>query len=143
MVSRISRVRLGSSSSSRTARGHDQDLDGRHHALAIGAGDQALRDDALEHRRQRQPDLLLLMRREHADDAVDRLDRVERVQRRHDEVAGLGRVQRGLDRLLVAHFADQDDVGILPQRRAAAPTRSLGVEADLALVDDRAPVVDA
>ncbi len=39
---------------------------------------------------------------------------VGRVQRRHDEVAGLGGGERGLDRLGVTHLADQDDVGVLP-----------------------------
>ena len=54
------------------------------------------------------------------------LGRVERVERRHDEVAGLGRVERGLDRLEVAHLADEDDVGILAQggaERLARTTR--------------------
>jgi hypothetical protein len=59
-----------------------------------------------------------MVRREDGDDAVDGLGRVEGVQRREDEVAGLGREQRGLDGLVVAHFADQDDVRILTHRRA-------------------------
>jgi hypothetical protein len=40
------------------------------------------------------------------------------VQRRHDEVAGLGGGQAGLDGLVVAHLADQDDVRVLPHRGA-------------------------
>ena len=36
----------------------------------------------------------------------------------HHEVAGLGRGERGLDRLEVAHLADEDDVGVLAQRGA-------------------------
>jgi hypothetical protein len=81
-------------------------------------GHQALRDRRLEHAGELQADLLLLVRREDGDDAVDRLGRVERVQRREHEVAGLGGEQRRLDRLEVAHFADEDDVGILAQRAA-------------------------
>ena len=74
--------------------------------------------DRLEHARQLEADLLLLVRREHRDDAVDRFGRVERVQRREHQVAGLGGEQRRLDRLEVAHLADEDDVGILAQRAA-------------------------
>ncbi len=48
------------------------------------------------------------------------------------EVTGLGGEQRRFDRLVVAHLADEDDVGILPQRaaqrvrerRACRPTTS-------------------
>jgi len=38
------------------------------------------------------------------------------VERREDEVAGLRRGQRGVDRLQVAHLADEDHVGVLAQR---------------------------
>src|SRR3954471_23250055 len=44
-----------------------------------------------------EPHLLLLVRREEVDDAVDGLGRVGGVQRRHDEVAGLGGGEAGLD----------------------------------------------
>ncbi len=84
---------------------------------------------------QRQSDLLLLVRREEVDDAVDRLLRVGGVQRRHDEVAGLGGGQRGFHRLLVAHLAHEDDVGVLPHRRAQRGGEVFGVDAHLALVD--------
>ncbi len=60
---------------------------------------------------QHDPHLLLLEEREEVDDPVDRLGHVDGVQRAHDEVTGLGRGQRGPHRLLVAHLADQDDVG--------------------------------
>jgi hypothetical protein len=55
--------------------------------------------------------------------------------------AGLGRGQRGGDRLQVAHLADEDDVGVLSQGGAQAEGEVLGVGADLALVDDRALVL--
>ena len=97
---------------------------------------------ALQDRRELEAHLLLLVRREHRDDAVDRLGRVERVQRAHHEVAGLGRGERGLDRLEVAHLADEDHVGVLAQRGAQRVREALRVDADLALVHDRAPVAD-
>ena len=105
--------------------------------LPSASGHEALGDDGLEHAGQLQPDLLLLMRRKHGDDAVDRFRRVERVQRREDEMSGFGGEQSRLDRLEVAHFADEDDVGILPQRAAQGLRERLRVDGDLALVDDR------
>ena len=68
--------------------------------------------------------------------AVDRLRRALGVQRREDEVAGLGRGQRGRDRLEVAHLADEDHVGVLTQRGAKSLGEGRRVGADLALVDD-------
>ena len=52
-----------------------------------------------------------------------------RVQRREDEVAGLGRRQRGLDGLLVAHLADEDDVRVLAQDAAQGALEGGGVHA--------------
>ena len=67
-------------------------------------------------------------------------ERVDRVQRGEHEVAGLGRAQRGVDRLLVAHLADQDHVRVLAQDAAQRALEGRGVLADLALVDDRVAV---
>ena len=75
--------------------------------------------------------------REDVDDAVDRaLGRVG-VQRAEDDVAGFGRRDGRLDRLQVAHFADQDDVGVHPQGAADGLGEVGHVDADLALVDRR------
>ena len=91
-------------------------------------GSRRCDDRRLQHARELDADLPLLVRREHRDDAVDGLGGVERVQRREHEVAGLGREQRRLDRLEVAHFADQDDVGVLPQRAAQRVGERLRVD---------------
>ena len=56
------------------------------------------------------------------------------------QVTGLGDRQRRGDRLQVAHFADQDDVGVFTQRVLERGREALGVGADLALVDDAALV---
>ena len=72
--------------------------------------------------------------REHA---ADRAHRVGRVERRHDEVARLGGLERDLHRLFVADLADEDDVGVLPQRRAERRGEARRVEAHLALADAR------
>ena len=84
--------------------------------------------------------LLLLLGREDVDDAVDRRRRALRVQRAEDEVAGLGRGERGRDRLEVAHLADEDHVRVLAERGAQRLGEARRVGADLALVDDAALV---
>jgi hypothetical protein len=50
-----------------------------------------------------------------------------------DEVAGLGRADRHLDRLEVAQLPDHDDVGVLAERALERREEGLGVLADLAL----------
>ena len=79
---------------------------------------QRLRDHGLDRLGKHRPDLPLLRGREDVDDAVDGLGRARGVQRAEHQVAGLGGGQRQRDGLQVAHFADQDDVGILAQRAA-------------------------
>ena len=98
---------------------------------------QALGDDPLEHRGQLDADLPLV-------DAAGRptmmrligLGGIDGMQGGEDQVAGLGGVQGGLDRLEVAHLADQDDVRILAQGAFQGDWKPIGIGADLALVDD-------
>ncbi len=115
----------------------DQDLDGRHAAEAVRAREKPHRADGLDDGRELQADLLLLVRREDRDDAVDRLGRVHRVEGRHDEVARLGGHERRLDGLEVAHLAHEDDVRVLPEGRADGRRERARVDLQLALVDDR------
>ena len=63
--------------------------------------------------------------------------RVDGVQGAHHEVAGLRGGERRLDRSRVAHLADEDVVGVLAQHVLERRGVGVGVEADLALVDDR------
>src|ERR1700676_3677880 len=49
-----------------------------------------------------------------SDDAVDRARRRAGVQRGEDDVAGFGRFDGRVDRIEIAHFADEDYVGIHP-----------------------------
>ena len=95
----------------------DQHFVGRH-AAAADLGQQGLRKDADDRRGQLRADLLLLVGGEDVDDAVDRALGAGGVQRAEDDVARFGRGDGRLDRLQVAHFAHQDDVGVLPQRAA-------------------------
>ena len=117
-------------------RGH-HDLDGGHAASAVGAREQALRDDALERAGKHDADLLLLVEREEVDDAVDGLGGVDGVQGAEHEVPRLGGGERRGDRLGVAHLADEDVVGVLAKHVLESRHVAVGVEADLTLVDDR------
>ncbi len=109
----------------------------RRDASPVDRRNEPLTDDAAERAGQRQPHLLLLVGREEVDHAVDRLGRVDRVERRHHEVTGLGGLDRGANRLGVAHLTDQDHVGVLAKGRAERSQEVVGVVADLALVDRR------
>ena len=55
---------------------------------------------------------------------------------REGEVARLGDAQRGLDRLQVAHLADEHDVGVLAQGGPEGVGEGVGVGVQLALVHD-------
>ena len=96
-------------------------------AVGLRERHQRLADDALQRVAELGADLVLLVGGEHVDDAVDALRRALRVQRRQHEVAGLGRRQGGADRLGVAQFADEDDVGVLTQHAAQRLGERVGV----------------
>ncbi|MNN08727.1 hypothetical protein D3C81_1215890 [compost metagenome] len=72
---------------------------------------------------------------EHVDDTVDGLGRRGGVQGAEYQVAGFRRGQRQADGFQVAHFADQDDVRVFPQRRTQRLVEAEGVAVHLALVD--------
>ena len=118
------------------AAGVDQDLQAGGPATVHG-GDQPLAHDAPQRAGQGQANLLLLVRGEEVDHAVHRLGGVHRVQRGQDQVPGLGGLDRGANRLGVAHLPDQDHVGVLAERGAQRRQEVLGVVADLTLVDRR------
>ena len=111
-----------------------EDLEDRQAAARLDRN-QPLRDEVAERRGQARPHGLLVAGVEGADDAVHRFRRVDRVQRREHQVTGLGRGQRDLDRLAIAHLADQDDLRRLAQRRAQRQRKSRRVAVQLALVD--------
>jgi hypothetical protein len=117
----------------------DHHLD-RRDPPAVDLREQPLRDHAAQDAGHDRADLRLLDAGEKLDHAAERLGGVDRVHRREHEVAGLGRLQRGLRRLRVAKLADQDHVRVLPQRASKRLLERLGVEPDLTLVDDAAVV---
>ncbi len=63
------------------------------------------------------------------------------MQRGEYQVAGLGGGDRGRDSFQIAQLADQDDVGVLAQHALDRCEVGLGVDPDLALVDDAAAVL--
>ena len=62
------------------------------------------------------------------------------MKRGQHEMAGLPRRERHLHGLGIAHLADDDNVGSLPQRRAERGREIRRVDADLNLLDDAAMV---
>ena len=116
---------------------HDEHLDRRHQPIGVGTWDQPLGDDSAE----RRTDLRLLARLEEVDDAVHRLGDVARVESGDHEVSGLGGLQRRGHGLGVADLTEEDDVGVLTHRRSQRQKEVRRVLTDLALVDDRGPVL--
>src|SRR5512139_659443 len=115
--------------------GADHDLVRGDAAGAVLGLQQRLRDHRAQRFRQHRAHHLLLGRREHVDHAVDGLGGGRGVQGAEHQVAGFGGGQREADGFQVAQFADQDDVGVFPQRAAQGVGERQRVRADLALVD--------
>ena len=86
--------------------------------------------------------MFLLFRLKHAQDAVDGFAGVDGVQGAEDQMAGFRRAQGDLHRLLVAHFADENDLGRLAQRGAQAVGVGIEINAQFALVESRLVVRD-
>src|SRR5216684_4633544 len=121
-------------------RSGDHDFAGGDAAFVVGAPDQALGDDGFQRGGKLQANLFLLGRREDGDDALNGFRGVESVQGGENQVAGFGGEQRGGNGFEVAHFADENDVGILTQCGAQGSRKVGGVDFDFALVDEAALV---
>src|SRR5215472_5572156 len=99
---------------------------------------QRLRDDGAQRFRQHRAHHVLLLAGEDVDDAVDGLGGRAGMERAEHQVTGLGGRERQADGLEIAHFADQDDVGVLAQRRAQRLAEAERVAMHLALIDQAA-----
>src|SRR5690606_12154218 len=113
----------------------DQDLH-RRQALAVLADHQALADHRLEVQRQVHQHVLVGRLREEVQDAVQGLVGVVRVQGGQAEVAGLGEGDRRFHGGGIEDLTDQDDVRRLAHGVLQRVVEGVGVQADLALVDD-------
>ena len=115
--------------------GDDHDLADRAAAALIGRLHQDLGDHGEQARGEKALGLLALLGGQRVDDAVDGLGGAGGVQRAEHQMAGLGGGHRHRDGFGIAHFADQNDVGILAHRGAHALGEGRHVRAELALDD--------
>src|SRR5580692_815272 len=116
--------------------GGDHDFDRGDAAAAIGFAHQALADHGFQRAGQLQTNLFLFGRRKDSDDALNGFGRVQGVQGGQNQMAGFGCENRGGNGFEVAHFADQNDVGILTQGSAQRGGERSGVDFDFALIDE-------
>ena len=87
-----------------------------------------------------QTNLFLFGWREDRDNTLNGFGSVEGVQRGENQVAGFGGEQGGGNGFEVAHFADEDDVGVLTKCGAERGGKVGGVHFDFALIDKAALV---
>ena len=118
----------------------DDEFVGQHAAGAVGGGQEVLGDDALQGVGQLEDDLALGAAFEDADDAFQGMGDVGRMHGGQNEVTGFGRGQRGGDGLVIAHFADDDDVGVLAQDVDEGAVEGADVGEHFLLDDDGALV---
>lgn len=105
-------------------------------AAAADARGEALANDAADAVAQLQADEVAFDGVEETDDAVDHLASRIRVQGADDQVAGGGGVDGGADGVGVAHFSDDDDVGVVPQGSGDRHVEGADVGAEAALRHD-------
>src|SRR5688572_12032237 len=118
----------------RDGRRYNQDFESGDSALDVASFEKILRNDALQGLRKSVANLVLLAGREDVDDAIDCLCRAWCVKGSENKVAcGCSR-DRQLDRFQVAHFAHQNDVGILAQRSAQCSGKRLRVKTDFPVI---------
>ncbi|MCY1305910.1 hypothetical protein D9M70_557390 [compost metagenome] len=117
-----------------------QDHFDRDDTLLCRAGYQALADHRHEVLRQVRQHLVTGVVREEAGGAFHGMAGAGAVQRGQAQVAGFGVVQGVLHGFQVTDFADHDHVRRLAQHVAQCLGEAVGVQPDLALVDDRATV---
>ena len=113
-----------------------QDLHRRHAPdLFHQTRQQYLADDRLEVERQRLPRQVTRFGREQVQDTGHRRGRPRGVDRAEDQVPRLGRLQRRLERLAVAHLPDQHHVGVFAHQVLQRRLERRHVDAHLALAD--------
>ena len=100
----------------RDGSGEDEDFQRSAAALLVNALEEILSHDTPERLRQRRANLVLLLGREHVDDAVHCLRGALCVQRAKDKMPSACRSDGQLDRFKIAQFSNEDDVWIFAQR---------------------------
>ena len=119
--------------------GHDLEGGDATVNLAIGVElrQEYLGDHGLKSGGELCPDLGLLVGREGVDDTVDGLCGAGGVEGTEDEVAGFCGCHGGTDGLDIAHFADEDHIGVLTEGAADGLGEARHVVADLTLGYER------
>ena len=106
----------------------------------VDARDQGLANDRFENHAELSPDMVLLGGRKQVNDSIHGRSRGVGVKSGQGKMPGFGDPQGRFDRLRVAHFADQNNVRILPESHSERRREGVRVTAYLALVDDAALV---
>src|ERR1019366_5507459 len=114
--------------------GVDHDFQRGRHAAADGA-DHALTDDGLHAARQLTANLFAFLGLERIQDAIDGLRGVRGVERGQNQMPRVRRADGCAETDRVAHFANHDDVRVLPQNVLERVMKGEGVQADFALLD--------
>ena len=114
----------------------EEDLGGEHAAGVFCVGKEALGYDGEEGHGELETNLLLLVTWEYVDNAVNGLDCVVGVEGCEDEVAGFCGGEGCLNGFEVAHFSDENYVGVLAEYVFECAGETFGVGADFTLVDD-------
>ena len=84
----------------------------------------------------------MLVSRKHGNDSVNGFSGVHGVQRGKHQVTGFRSGHANLAGFDVTHLADEDDVGVLAECCPQSLGKAASIEADFALVDDRALVAE-
>ena len=113
----------------------DEDFEGHGAAVAVGAGDELLGDDAAEGFGDHDADLLALIDGEDVEDTVQGARGVAGMEGAENQVTSFGSGDGEGDGFEVAHFTDHDDVGVLTERATKSGGEGFGVGVDFALVD--------
>ncbi len=120
---------------------HDHHFAGEHASAAVCARQEPLGNDRLQAVGKLGDDLGLLVAGKDVDEAVEAFWGIDGVEGADDEMPGLGGSDGGPDRFEVAQFADEDDVGVLPQDMPEGGGEAMGIDSDLALFDDAGGVL--
>ena len=108
----------------------------RGNETARDAGNESLRENAGQGGCELDANLILLLRGEGVDDAVDRLRGIVGVHGREDEVAGLGGGNGRCHRFVIAHFSHEKHVNVFAEGRDERVGETFGIDAHFALIDD-------
>lgn len=113
----------------------DEDFHRQGAALAVGAGNKLLADDAAQRFGHHDADLGLLFDGEGVEHAVEGAGGAAGVEGAEHQVTGFGCGDGQTDGLQIAHFTDHDDVGIFTKGTAQSRAEGFGVGVNLALGD--------